>query len=112
MKPKKLMGLMAVSMIFPVAIITAEQAVFANGISVKTPRVEALTRKDGSIYVKSGNTNIQLPSRSTYRYRYLPWQNKTTVYSNCRHSFHQTTSHTTRSNSSIIQSTVTSNSCN
>ncbi|BAZ46257.1 hypothetical protein NIES4102_32870 [Chondrocystis sp. NIES-4102] len=111
MKPNKLMGLMAVSMIFPVAIITADQAVFANGISVKTPRVEALTRKDSSIYVNT-NTTIQLPSRSTYRYRHLPRRNRTIVDSNCRYTSHQTTSHTTRSNSSIIQSTVTSNSCN
>lgn len=114
----KLMGVMAIGIILPATAITVENAVFANEVKVKTPNVEALTNQDGSIYVNSSGTVVQVPSRSAYRSWYplrywrLPWQNKNSVRSNCRHSSYQATSHVTQSGSSIVQSSVSHNSCN
>jgi hypothetical protein len=118
MKPRNLMGLMAVGIVLPITVIAAESSVFANEVKVKTPNVEAMTSRDGSIYLNSGGTVVQVPSRSSYRawypFRYwrLPWQSKTNLRSNCRYSSSQTTSHVTQSSSSIVQSSVSRNTCN
>lgn len=118
MKPRKLMGLMAVSIILPITAMTAESSVLANEVKVKTPNVEAFTNRDGSIYLNSNGTIVQVPSRSSYRswhpFRHwrLPWQSNRNVRSNCRYSSYQATSHVTQTSSSIIQSSVSHNTCN
>jgi hypothetical protein len=118
MKPRNLMGLMVVGIILPMTVITAESSVLASEVKVKTPNVEAVTSRDGSIYLNSNGTIVQVPSRSSYRswhpFRYwrLPWQNNNNVRSNCRHSSYQATSHVTPSSSSIVQSSISHNTCN
>lgn len=112
------MGLMAATSIILPIIMTAEGSVFANEVKVKTPNVEAFTNRDGSIYLNSNGTIVQVPSRSSYRswhpFRHgrLPWQSNRNVRSNCRYSSYQATSHVAQSSSSIIQSSVSHNTCN
>lgn len=112
------MGLMALGIVLPITVFAAEGLVFASEVKVKTPNVEAVTSRDGSIYLNSGGTIVQVPNRSSYRswhpFRHwrLPWQSNRNVRSNCRYSSYQATSHVTQSSSSIIQSSVSHNTCN
>ena len=83
-------------------VLTLPTAVMAKDIEVKTNRIEAVTRSDGSVSVRTDKTNIQLPRRR----RWYPWQYWR--YSNrCRHS--QASSHTSTSRGSTYQSTRISN---
>ncbi|MDJ0568445.1 MAG: hypothetical protein QNJ53_05305 [Pleurocapsa sp. MO_192.B19] len=118
MKPTKLMGLVAVGIVLPSTAIAFCSSAIASEVKVKTTNVEAVTRSDGSVYVNSGGNTIKVPSRRSYRswnpFRYwrLPWQSYSSNRSNCRHSSYQSTSHVTESNSKIVQSSVSSHTCN
>ena len=118
MKLRKLIGQITVGMILPITVLVAEGSVFANEVKVKTSNVEALTSKDGSIYLNSGGTVVQVPSRSNYRtwypwrYWHLPWGSNRNVRSHCRYSSDQVTSQVNHSGSSIIQSSINRSSCN
>ena len=78
MKPNKLMGLVAAGLILPSTAIASSNSVLAE-VKVKTNNVEAVTRSDGSVYVDTGETTINVPRRNTPRYwnpfRYwnFPW---------------------------------------
>lgn len=120
MKPTKLMGLVAAGIVMPSTAIAYGSSVLAGEVQIKTANVEAVTRSDGSVYVNSGGNRINVPSRRSYRYgfpfRYwrFPWRNysRNSDRSNCRHSSYQSTSHVTQSNSKIVQSSVSSHTCN
>lgn len=118
MKKKQLMGLLAMGIVIPSTAIASCNSAIASELKVKTPNVEAISRRDGSVYINSGGTTVQVPSRRTYRYWTpwrswrLPWQsNYNSIRSNCRHSSYQSTSRVTESSSQIIQSSISSNTC-
>lgn len=118
MKLTKLIGFVAVGIVVPNTIITTNDSAWAGDARVRTSNVEAVTRSDGSVYVNSGGTTVQVPSRRRYwtpwRYWRLPWQNNVSNKHSykCRHSSHQSTSRITSSGSQIVQSSVSTNICN
>ena len=118
MKPNKLMGVMAVGLILPSTAIALGDSVLANEIRVKTPNVGAISRNDGSIYVNTGGTTLNVPRRNSrrswnpFRYWRLPWQSLSHDQEICRHSSYQSTQQTTQSGSRIVQQSSYSNNCN
>ena len=109
---------MTIGIVLPSTVIATNDAVWAGEVKVNTPNIEAITRSDGSVYLNSGGTTVQVPSRRRYwtpwRSWRLPWQSYSSTRSspNCRHSSYQSTSHVTASGSKITQSSVSSNLCN
>lgn len=112
----KLIGFMAIGIVLPSTVIATNDAVWAREVKISTPNVEAITRSDGSVYLNSGGTTLQVPSRRRYwtpwRSWRLPWQNYSNTSPNCHHSSYQSTSHVTASGNKIVQSSISSNSCN
>lgn len=117
MKPNKLIGLVAVGLILPSTAISFSDSVLANEVRVKTPNVEAVTRSDGSIYVDTGDTTLNVPRRHSSRYwnpfRYwnFPWQRVTSDRKTCRHTTYQSTKQTTHSGNHTVQHSSYSNDC-
>ena len=119
MKPTKLINLIVAGLVLPSITITSWTGLaIASPVKVKTANVEAVTRSDGSVYVNSGRTTVKVPSRRSHRYwnpiRYwrFPWQSYHSDRQTCRHSSYQSTSHVTQSSSRIVQSSVSSHTCN
>ena len=119
MKLTKLIGFVAVAVVIPNTIVTANSSAFAGETRIKTPNVEAVTRSDGSVYVNAGDTTVKVPSRRNYwtpwRYWRFPWRSSARNYNSsykCRHTSHQSTSRITASGSQVIQSSISSNTCN
>ena len=118
MKLTKIIGFVAVGVVLPNTIIATNNSALAGEVKVSTPNVEAVTRSDGSVYINTGGTTVQVPSRrkawTSWRYWRLPWQqdNYTRDSSSCRHSSYQSTSQVTPSSSKIVQSSISSNNCN
>lgn len=116
MKLTKLIGFVAMGVVIPSTVVATNDSVLAGEIKINTPNVEAVTRSDGSVYINSGDTKVQVPSRrrswTPWRSWRLPWQNYSSTRSNCRHSSYQSTSQVTSSSSRIVQSSVTSKTCN
>lgn len=117
MKLTKLIGFVAVGMVIPGTILATSNSVLAGEVRITTPNVETVTRSDGSVYVNSGGTIVQTPSRSRsnywtpWRYWRLPWQKYSHNRPTCRQTSYQATSQVTPSSSSIVQSSISSNSC-
>ncbi|MCC0177505.1 hypothetical protein I4641_11000 [Waterburya agarophytonicola K14] len=115
MKLTNLIGFVAIGVVIPSTILAGNNSALAD-VKVSTPNVEAITRSDGSVYVNSGGTTVQVPSHRRYwtpwRYWRLPWQNLKSERSNCRQTSYQATTRITPSSSKIIQSSVASNGCN
>ena len=110
----KLIGLVAMGIVLPSIFATNNNAL-AKEVRVNTNKVEAVTRSDGSIYINSGDTTVKLPSRrawNPWRSWRLPWQDYSNTSSGCRHSSYQSTSRVTASSSTIVQSSVSRNTCN
>jgi hypothetical protein len=102
MKLKNLVGLLALTILIPTIAIAGET-------KIKTGNVEVSSDRHGRVYVNTGTTTAQLPSRHSYRWnplRYwrLPWQN------DCRHSYQKTTQ-VTQTGSRVVQSSVATQSC-
>lgn len=116
MKLTKLIGFVAVVVVIPNTIVTANNSAFAGETRIKTPNVEAITKSDGSVYVNAGDTTVKVPSRRSYwtpwRYWRLPWRSSINSSYKCRHTSHQSTSRITASGSQIVQSSISSNTCN
>ena len=121
MKPNKLIGLVAAGLILPSTAIAFSDSVLAE-VKVKTNNVEAITRSDGSVYVDTGGTTINVPRRDTARYwnpfRYwsFPWQSRTnldrrTNNSQCHQSSYQSTQQNTQSGHTVQHSSY-SQGCN
>lgn len=112
----KLMGLLAAGIVLPSITVAYCVSAIASEVKVQTPNIEAVSRRDGSVYVNSSGTTVQVPSRRTYRY-WTPWRSWRLPWrsysdrSSCRHSSYQATSHITESSSQIIQSSISSNTC-
>lgn len=116
MKPNKLIGLVAVGLILPSTAIALGNSVLASEVRVKTANVEAVTRSDGSIYVDTGRTSINVPRRSRrswypWRYWNFPWQSLSSDRDTCRHTSYQSTQQTTQSGQTTVQSSSYSHSC-
>lgn len=118
MKSNQIMGLMAAGVIFPSMAIASAQGVLANEVRVKTANVEAVTRRDGSIYVNTGGNAVRVTRRRSSRY-WTPWRNWNFPWhrfsqstSGCRHSSYQSTRQTTRSGGRIIHNSSSSQICN
>ena len=120
MKPNKLIGLVAAGLILPSMAIAKSNSVLAE-VKVKTNNVEAITRSDGSVYVDTGGTTINVPRRDTpkywnpFRYWNFPWQSRTnldrrTSDSRCHQSSYQS-SHQTQSGQTVQRSSY-SQGCN
>lgn len=117
MKPNKLIELMVVGIVLPTtAIASIPNSASAHEIKVDTGKVEAITRRDGSTYVNSGGTIVEVPRRRSYRswnpFRYwnFPWQSyKSSNRTGCRQSSYQATS--TTSSGRVIQSSSSRHSC-
>ncbi|MEL7523497.1 MAG: hypothetical protein AAFY63_22905 [Cyanobacteria bacterium J06643_13] len=123
MKPKKIIGLVAVGLILPSTAIALSNSVLASEVKVKTANVEAVTRSDGSVYIDTGGTTLSVPRHSSHRYssrrswspwRYwkFPWQSFSSDRDICRHSSYQSTRQTTHGGGSTVQSSSYSHSCN
>ena len=118
MKLNKLIELMAVGIILPTtAIANMPKSVTAHEVKVSTPNIQAITRSDGSTYVNSGGTVVDVPSRRSYRswnpFRYwsLPWRSyKSNRHTNCRQSSYQSTK--TTASGRVVQSSSSRHSCN
>lgn len=117
MKPNKLIELMMVGIILPTTAMAT--SVSAHEVKVNTGNVEAITRSDGSTYINSGGTIVNVPSSRSYRswnpFRYwsLPWQsykNNNRTQTNCRQSSYQSTN--TTPSGKIVQSSSSRHSCN
>ena len=118
MKLRKLIGFVAIGVVIPSTIVATNSSALAGETRITTPNIEAVTRSDGSVYVNSGGTTVEVPSRRRYwtpwRYLRLPWQSNTSDRhsSNCRHTSHQSTSRITATSSQVVQSSISSNTCN
>ncbi|MEM8673337.1 MAG: hypothetical protein AAGF83_05620 [Cyanobacteria bacterium P01_G01_bin.67] len=118
MKSNQLIGLMAVGIILPSAVIASSKGVIANEVRVKTNNIEAVTRRDGSIYINSGGNTVSVPRRRSYRswnpfHNWnFPWHSFSSNRSGCRHSSYQSTQQTTRSRSRVIHNSSSSHICN
>lgn len=115
MKPNKLIELMMVGIILPTTAVAT--SVSAHEVKVNTGNVEAITRSDGSTYINSAGTIVDVPSRRSYRswnpFRYwsLPWQiYKNDRHTTCRQSSYQSTN--TTPSGKIVQSNSSRHSCN
>lgn len=119
MKLANLIGFVAIGIFIPGSILTNSDAVLAREVRVNTPNVEAVTRSDGSVYLNSGDTTVQVPSRDRDRSRYwipwrywrLPWQQHSDNRPSCYQSSYQATTQTTSSGSSFVTSRVSNYSC-
>ena len=120
MKLTKLIGFVTVSVVIPSTIIVASSSALAGDVQIRTPNLEAVTDRDGSVYINTGKTSVRVPSRrrdwTPWRYWRLPWQGSNNVreryISKCRHTSYQSTSHVNASSSQIVQSSISSNTCN
>ena len=118
MKPNTLIGLMAVGIIVPSTAITSTQGVLAKEVRVKTANIEAVSRRDGTVYINTGGNTVSVPRRRSYRYWNpwrnwnFPWQRYSNYNSGCRQSSYQSTRQTTRSGSRVIHSSNSSHTCN
>ena len=104
MKYKQTLAIVAAIAFFPSVAI-------ASDIRIRTGSVEASTSKNGSIYVNTGNSKVQVPARRTFywnpfRYWRSPRQN-----ANCRHNTYQKTTHVSQSGSRVVQSNVATRTC-
>ena len=110
------MGLVAAGLILPSTAVAFGNSALAE-VKVKTNNVEAITRSDGSIYVDTGGTTLNVPQRDPRRYwnpfRYwsFPWQSLDNRSSDrqCRQSSYQSTHQTTQSGT--VQHSSYSHSC-
>ena len=81
-----------------------------SDIDVKTNNVRASTHPDGSVYVQTGNTSVQLPRRRPsvrwypWRFWRLPWSR------NCQNSVYQKTTQTTHSGGRVVSSSTSTSS--
>lgn len=84
----------------------------ANGVSVQTGNVRVSTERDGSAYVRTGNTSVQVsPHRSSQRW--YSWQNWQFPWSrNCQNKAYQRTTQTTQSGGRVIHSSTSTSSHN
>ena len=114
MKPNKFIGLVAVGLILPSTAIAMSNSVLAE-VRVKTANVEAVTRRDGSIYLDTGGTSVSVPRRHNRRYwnpiRYwqLPWRSYSNSERHCRQTTYQSTRQTTHSGNHLVQHSSHSN---
>ena len=117
MKLTKLISFVAVGVVIPSTITVTNSSALAGEVQIRTPNVEAVTRDDGSVYVNSGGTTVQVPSRRRYwipwDYWHLPWQNNVSNRhtSKCNQTSYQSTSRVTASSSQIVQSSISRNTC-
>ncbi|MEL6441404.1 MAG: hypothetical protein AAFQ80_19390 [Cyanobacteria bacterium J06621_8] len=115
MKSNQLIGAIAIGIILPSIAIASVPAI-AGEIRVKTANVEAVSRRNGSIYVNTGGNTVSLNRRRAYR-SWSPWQNWNFPWqrhraSGCRHGSYQSTRQTTRSSSGTIYSSSSTQICN
>ena len=115
MKLTKLISFVAVGVVIP-STLTVTNSALAGEVQIRTPNVEAVTRSDGSVYVNSGGTKVQVPSRRywiPWDYWRLPWQNNVSNRhtSKCNQTSYQSTSRVTASSSQIVQSSISRNTC-
>lgn len=106
MKLSKLTFLLAVlAFLLPVPAM-------GNGVEVQTGNVRVSTNQDGSTYVRTGNTSIQVPpSRSSQRW--YSWQNWRLPWSrSCQNKVYQRTTQTTQSGGRVIHSSTSTSSHN
>ncbi len=81
-----------------------------SGIDVQTGNVRASTNQDGSVYVRTGSTSVQVPPRPTYnrwsfwRFWQQPWNRS------CRNEVYQKTTQTTRSGGRVVHSSTSTSS--
>lgn len=115
----KLMGLVAIGIVLPSTVVATNNSALATEIKIKTDNIEAVTKSDGSTYINTGDTTVQVPRRRSWtpwRYWRFPWQNysnhSTSLRSNCRHSSNQSTERIRGSGSTIVQSSFSSSTCN
>lgn len=114
MKPYKILGLIAASLILPSMAIASSNSVLANEVRVKTANLEAVTRQDGSVYIDTGKINVSVP-QSRVRHHWNPWrywnpwqsQNRdrtsNRLSGNCHYSY-QSTKQTTHLGNKTLQS--------
>lgn len=106
MKFSKLTFLLAIlALLLPVSVN-------ANGVNVQTGNVRVSTDRDGSAYVRTGDTSIQVsPNRSSRPW--YSWQNWRLPWSrSCHNQVYQRTTQTTQSGGRVIHSTTSTSSHN
>ena len=81
----------------------------AGGVRVSTDKIEAATHSNGSVYVNTDKTSVNVPVRRTW----YPWHSWRTPWSNrCRQgSYQKTTTQTTRGNHSVTRQSSTTSYC-
>ena len=99
---------------FLLAILVFLLPVPATGssVEVKTDNVRVSTNRDGSAYVRTGNTSVRVPPRPSSQ-RWYPWQNWRFPWSSsCQNKVYQTTTQTTHSGGRVIHSSTSTSSHN
>lgn len=93
--------LVALSIIVPSAAI-------AGGVRVSTDKVRATTNSNGSVYVDTNKTSVNVPVRRTW----YPWHSWRAPWrGNCRQGGYQSTTITTRGNHSVTRQSSTTSYC-
>ncbi|MGK7953361.1 MAG: hypothetical protein AB4368_32395 [Xenococcaceae cyanobacterium] len=83
-----------------------------NGVDVQTGNVRVSTERDGSAYVRTGNTSLEVSPQHSSRPWYS-WQNWRLPWSrSCHSQVYQRTTQTTRSGERVIHSTTSTSSNN
>ena len=108
MKFNKLTFLLVIlALLLPVAAI-------GNNINVRTNNVRASTSRNGSVYVQTGNTGVQLPSRRS-SFSWYPWQfwrHSWLRRSNCQNRVYQRNTQTMQSGGRVVSSNISTSSTN
>lgn len=85
----------------------------ANSVNVQTDNVRVGTNKDGSTYVHTRDSSVQVPARSNSSNRWYYWQNWRFPWSRgCQNQVYQRTTQTTQSGGRVIHSSTSNSSHN
>jgi hypothetical protein len=108
------MNLKGLTLVLAGLLLFSPTTVLSREIDVRAGNVRASTRRDGSIYVNSGNTKVEVPARHSlsrwYPWEFLrfPWRTNCQTISN---RSHQRNTQVTNSGHSVVESSVYTSTC-